>query len=51
MDPYLVLGYGVNAYMDIVLSFAKMFMVLTVSSIPLYIVYSSGKAYGPGTGL
>lgn len=40
-DPYLLLGYGLNAYFDVLMSAVKMFMVLTVASMPLSYYYSN----------
>lgn len=50
-DPYLILGYGVNAYMEIVLAFCKMFAMLTLASLPLYIIYAQGGFYDEGSGM
>lgn len=50
-DPYLILGYGVNAYMEVLIAFLKMYLTLMVASIPFYLVYSHGNAYGAGTGM
>jgi hypothetical protein len=44
-DPYLVLGYGVNAYYDILLQFSTMFVFISVFCIPIYYLYSRGKYY------
>jgi hypothetical protein len=40
-DPYLLLGYGLNAYFDVLMSAVWMFLVLTVASMPLYYFYSN----------
>lgn len=40
-DPYLLLGYGLNAYFDVLMSAVWMFVVLTVASMPLYYYYSN----------
>ena len=40
-DPYLLLGYGLNAYFDVLMSAVGMFIVLTVASMPLYYYYSN----------
>jgi len=39
-DPYLVLGYGVNAYFDILLSLSAMFICITLFAIPIFWIYS-----------
>lgn len=44
-DPYVVLGYGVNAYYQILASLAKMFFWIFLFSLPLFYVYGSGKYY------
>ena len=41
-DPYLVLGYGVNAYYQILASLAKMFFWIFIFSLPLFYIYGSG---------
>ena len=43
-DPYLILGYGVEAYMDIMISLAKLYAMLTIISIPLILIYIQGSA-------
>lgn len=40
-DPFLLLGYGLNAYFDVLLSAVSMFLVLTVAVIPLFYYYSN----------
>jgi len=44
-DPYLVLGYGVNAYFDILYSLSLMFVCITIFCLPIYWIYSSGSAF------
>lgn len=41
-EPYLILGYGINAYFAILASVSKMFFWVTVFAIPMYYIYSSG---------
>ena len=41
-DPYLILGYGINAYYDILYSLCCMFIWITIFSIPVYYIYSQG---------
>lgn len=38
-DPYLILGYGVNAYYDILLSLCTLFLCITIFCIPIYYTY------------
>lgn len=38
-DPFLILGYGVNAYIEILTSFSYMFLVITLFAIPVYAIY------------
>ena len=44
-DPYLILGYGINAYHDILNSLAQMFIWISIFTIPILIIYSSGRHY------
>lgn len=44
-DPYLILGYGINAYFDILLSLSAMFVCISLICIPIFLIYSSGQAY------
>ena len=44
-EPYLVLGYGANAYFDILHSLAKMFFWLFIFAIPLYMIYNREKFF------
>jgi hypothetical protein len=39
-DPFLILGYGVNAYFDIILSLCYMCIVISLFALPLFKVYS-----------
>jgi hypothetical protein len=39
-DPFLILGYGVNAFFDILLSLCMMFCAISIVCIPIFIVYS-----------
>ena len=41
-DPYLILGYGVNAYLYLLWELARMFMVVSVIAIPIFAIYSAG---------
>lgn len=38
--PFLILGYGVNAYFDIMLSLVWMFATITIFVLPLFYAYS-----------
>ena len=42
-DPFLILGYGVNAYFDIMLSLVYLCLTVTLFVIPLYWVYSQNQ--------
>lgn len=42
-DPYLILGYGINAFFEILLQLVNMFLVITVFCIPLYVGYSTNS--------
>jgi len=43
-DPFLVLGYGVNAYFDILYSLFQMMIVLSIACIPMFYVYKMNQA-------
>lgn len=43
-DPFLLLGYGVNAYFASMLHMAKMFGMITLFCIPVYMIYSQNEA-------
>ena len=43
-DPFLMLGYGVNAYFDIMYSLVFMFLVITVACIPMYYSYANNQS-------
>ena len=38
-DPFLVLGYGINAYFDIMRELCLMFLTITAFFIPVYMWY------------
>lgn len=40
-DPYLVLGYGVNAFFDILWSLCVMFGCITIFCIPIFYIYKN----------
>jgi hypothetical protein len=42
-NPFLYLGYGVNAYFNVMLNLSKMFAMITLFCIPLYMVYSGNR--------
>ena len=39
-EPFILLGYGVNAFFDIMESLMFMFLCITLFSMPMYYVYS-----------
>jgi hypothetical protein len=45
-DPYLLLGFGINSYFDLLLGFAGFFFQLAFWSLPLLIYYSSNSVKG-----
>ena len=45
-QPFLMLGYGVNAYFDIMLSLVWMFLCITIFVIPLFYAYSQNPTKG-----
>jgi len=44
-DPFLILGYGVNAYFDILESLSSMFFMITIFAIPIFLIYAEGDSY------
>jgi hypothetical protein len=44
-DPFLLLGYGINAFFDLLSSLSTMFVWITIFFIPLFYIYSSHEAY------
>lgn len=38
-DPYIVLGYGVNAYFQILASLARMFFWVFIFALPMFYIY------------
>ena len=44
-DPFLILGYGVNAYFDILESLSSMFFMITIFAIPIFMIYAGGDSY------
>ena len=44
-DEFKVLGFGINAYFDIILSLTKMCLCITLFCIPLFIIYGKGDYF------
>jgi len=44
-DPFLLLGYGVNAYLDILHQLFNCFCLVTIFCIPIYILYASESGF------
>lgn len=44
-DPYVVLGYGVNAYYQILASLARMFFWIFIFSLPIIYFYVNGRFF------
>lgn len=42
-DPFLILGYGINAYFDMMRELAQMFLIITLFFIPVYMWYLSNN--------
>ena len=40
-DPFLILGYGVNAFFDILLSLCLMFCTISIAALPIFYIYSA----------
>ena len=45
-DPYLILGYGVNAYFSIMWFMMRMFIAVTIFCIPIYKMYKDNASLG-----
>eukprot|EP00355_Strombidium_rassoulzadegani_P007408 CAMPEP_0168620868 /NCGR_PEP_ID=MMETSP0449_2-20121227/7377_1 /TAXON_ID=1082188 /ORGANISM="Strombidium rassoulzadegani, Strain ras09" /LENGTH=1171 /DNA_ID=CAMNT_0008661923 /DNA_START=74 /DNA_END=3586 /DNA_ORIENTATION=+ len=45
-EPFLMLGYGINAYFDIMLSLCLMFFSITLFCLPLYYMFAYNDAQG-----
>jgi hypothetical protein len=35
-NPFLILGFGINAYFDMMMQLCELFLVITVFFIPIY---------------
>lgn len=44
-DPYLSLGYGVNAYFDLLFQLMTMFLVISVICLPIFFIYGTGGGF------
>ena len=44
-EPFLILGYGLNAYFDVFEGLAKMFLMISIFAIPYFLIYSSHGHY------
>lgn len=42
-DPFLILGFGINAYFDMMIQLSKMMMCITVFVMPLFYGYRDGQ--------
>ena len=40
-DPFLLLGFGINSYFDIILALLKMFLLITFFFAPIMYLYCS----------
>ena len=45
-DPFLLLGYGINAFFEVIQSVMYMFVCITIFCIPLYLAYAGDDAEG-----
>lgn len=43
-NPFLKLGYGVNAHLDVLLQLSFMFLVITVASLPIFYHYYNNNS-------
>ena len=44
-DPFLMLGYGINAFFDLLSSLSTMFVWITIFFIPVFHIYASHGAF------
>ena len=44
-NPWILLGYGVNAYFDILYYLCCCFVFVTIFSLPIYSLYSNEKGF------
>ena len=44
-EPFLICGYGINAYFDVLSKLSRMFLLITLFSIPLFYIYYTGRHY------
>ena len=42
-EPFLMLGYGVNAYFNVLYFLSCMFICITIFSLPLYSIYRANS--------
>jgi len=45
-DPFLLLGYGINAFFELMQSLMYMLICITIFCIPLYLCYATNDAKG-----
>lgn len=45
-EPFILLGYGINAFFDIIYALMWMFMSITLFLLPVYILYSTNPTKG-----
>lgn len=45
-EPFLMLGYGINAYFDIMISLSYMCLLITLFLVPVYFFYSQNSIKG-----
>ena len=44
-DPFIMFGYGINAFFDMLSSISTMFVWITIFMIPVFHIYASHGAY------
>lgn len=42
-NPFLILGFGINAYFDMMMQLCELFLVITVFFIPIYWWFSNNN--------
>ena len=44
-DPFLILGYGINSYLDIMMNLTWMFFYISLFCIPLYVIFFQNRYF------
>ena len=47
-EPFLACGYGINSYFAIMKSLQQMFIIISLVTLPLLIIYLNGNHFDSG---